>query len=172
MTIRVFCIVPPCHRPPHAARSSMTRSSSQMDENLATSLAFGGGESSGGAVSGHRRFLSAVRCLRAGGTAIIGTGSGRMPTSGRHPSARGCGCEASKLARGRGAQGSMAPRVHTTGYASPKKADYHGAPQRAVEVRPIIHETYGGLHRTASRTLREMAGCTPLGAPARPAAEA
>ena len=25
-------------------------------------------------------------------------------------------------------------------------------------MRPIIHETYGGLHRTASRTLREMAG--------------
>ena len=40
----------------------------------------------------------------------------------------------------------------------PKKADYHGALQRAVEVRPIIHETYDGLHRTASRTLREMAG--------------
>ena len=30
--------------------------------------------------------------------------------------------------------------------------------QRAVEVRPLIHETYGGLHRTASRPLREMAG--------------
>ena len=45
-----------------------------------------------------------------------------------------------------------------SGYVSPKKADYHGALQRAVEVRPIIHETYGGLHRTASRTLREMAG--------------
>jgi hypothetical protein len=39
-----------------------------------------------------------------------------------------------------------------------KKADYHGALQRAVEVRPLIHETYGGFHRTASRTLREMAG--------------
>ena len=44
------------------------------------------------------------------------------------------------------------------GYVSVKKADYHGALQRAVEVRPLIHETYGGLHRTASRTLREMAG--------------
>eukprot|EP00966_Prymnesium_polylepis_P043457 1008098-Prymnesium_polylepis.1 len=37
-------------------------------------------------------------------------------------------------------------------------ADYHGALQWAVEVRPIIHETYDGLHHTASRTLREMAG--------------
>ena len=41
---------------------------------------------------------------------------------------------------------------------SPKKAEYHGALQRAVEVRPIIHETYGGLQRTASQILREMAG--------------
>eukprot|EP00966_Prymnesium_polylepis_P189555 4392412-Prymnesium_polylepis.1 len=37
------------------------------------------------------------------------------------------------------------------------KVDYHGALQRVVEVWSIIHETYGGFHRAASRTLREMA---------------
>ena len=43
------------------------------------------------------------------------------------------------------------------GYVSVKKADYHGALQRAVEVRPLIHETYGGLHRTARKTLDDFA---------------
>ena len=57
------------------------------------------------------------------------------------------------------------------GYVSVKKADYHGALQRAVEVRPLIHETYGGFYRTSSRTLREMAGVDAARqAPARPAA--
>ena len=32
------------------------------------------------------------------------------------------------------------------GYVSVKKADYDGALQRAVEVRPLIHETYGGFY--------------------------
>ena len=63
---------------------------------------------------------------------------------------------------GRAQRGEPSDEPHDfatgAGYVSVKKADYHGALQRAVEVRPLIHETYGGFHRTASRTLREMAG--------------
>ena len=59
----------------------------------------------------------------------------------------------------RGEPGDVPPDFATgAGYVSVKKADYHGALQRAVEVRPVIHETYGGFHGMASRTLRELAG--------------
>ena len=35
--------------------------------------------------------------------------------------------------------------------------DYAGALRLAVEVRPLIHEIHGGLHRTAAKTLNEFA---------------